>query len=355
MTDLADIFRQYGNRYVEKYNAQILPSHQKAMHNIINCRTPSLGGQSWRCDHCGNIHYSYHSCRNRHCPKCQNDRSDQWLQKQLELLLPIPYFMATITVPKGLRMLFRSHQKLCYNLLFRASVQAIMTLTNDPKYLGADVGMMGVLQTWARNLVYHPHIHFLITGGGVTPDGKRWKYASDNFLVHVKPLSILIRAKFKQALNSHPTFLKIPANVWKQSWVCHIEPVGSGEAILKYLTPYIFRVAISDKNILSCKDGKVSFRYKDAQTKTDRIRTMDVLDFIHTFLQHVLPRGFVKVRYFGFLATRKRSSLVYIKELINERFECKKIKSAKKPMTCPHCGHVLIFIAELPRHRGPPS
>jgi len=239
-------------------------------------------------------------------------------------------------------------------ILFQASAEAIMTLTNDPKYLGATVGMMGVLQTWTRNLCYHPHIHFLITGGGITPDGKRWKYASPKFLVHIKPLSILIRAKFKQALKNTTLYRQVPSIVWKQSWVCHIEPVGSGEAVLKYLTPYIFRVAISDKNILSCKDGKVTFRYKDAQTKTVKTCTVDAFAFIHLFLQHVLPRGFVKVRYFGFLATKKRSNLQYIKELIGKRLEYKKVDKGKKIMTCPDCGHVLILIAELPKRRGPP-
>lgn len=241
------------------------------MQDISRCRTPDLGGQTWLCEHCDTTHYSYHSCRNRHCPKCQNDRNSDWLQKQLDLLLPVPYFMATITVPDGLRTLFRRCQRKMYHLLFKTSAEAIMRLAKDPKYLGADIGLVGVLQTWARNLVYHPHIHFLIPGGGITKNGKRWKWANPNFFIHVKPLSRLIRGTFRKALTDTGLFDKVPSSVWKHEWVCHIEPVGTGQSALKYLTPYIFRVAISNNNILSLKQGKVTFRYKDGDSKTFRL------------------------------------------------------------------------------------
>lgn len=324
------------------------------MHHIASCRTPELGGQKWLCRKCGKVHYSYHSCRDRHCPKCQNDRIDEWLEKQFDLLLPVPYFMATVTVPEGLRRSCRSHQKRFYHLLFKVSSESLMLLAKDKRFLGADIGMMGVLQTWTRQLVYHPHIHFLIPGGGIK--NECWKYSKPDFLMHVKPLSRLIRRMFRQMLKEN-LFNLVPASVWRQEWVCHIEPVGNGEAVLKYLAPYVYRVAISDRNILKVENGMVTFRYKEQNNKSFRYCTVGAHEFLRRFLQHVLPKGFVKIRYFGFLATKKRFQLDQIKELIGRRL-CRKSlsypKRIKKPMMCPDCGSVLIFVCEIPRMRGPP-
>jgi hypothetical protein len=352
---MADIIRRYGTEYLNKFSESILPSHRKVMHHIASCRTPDMGGQKWLCSSCGKIHYSYHSCRNRHCPKCQNDRIDDWLEKQFELLLSVPYFMATVTVPEGLRSVFRSRQKTMYHLFFKASAEAIMCLAKDKRFLGADIGMMGILQTWTRQLVYHPHIHFLIPGGGIRKD--RWKYSRPDFLVHVKPLSRLIRRLFRKNLKQTDLFNQVPQSVWKKDWVCHIEPVGNGEAVLKYLAPYVYRVAVSDRNILSVKDKRVTFRYKDKENDRFKICALDAFEFLRRFLQHVLPKGFVKVRYFGFLATKKREHLDHIKELIGIRLSCKSSsypKKSKKPMMCPDCGCVLIFVCEIPGNRGPP-
>lgn len=313
MTTLADIIRQYGNDTITKFEPSILPSHYKAMQDIVNCRTSALGGQTWLCEECSKIHYSYHSCRNRHCPKCQNDRADQWLAKQYQILLPVNYFLATITVPKELRDVFYRHQRKLYSLLFQVAAKAIIILAKDRKYLGADIGLMGILHTWKRDIDYHPHIHFLIPGGGIIKNGKRWKWAKPGFLVHVRPLSRLIRRLFREALKGMALDFQVPASVWQKDWVCHIKPVGDGQAALKYLAPYIMRVAISDKNITSLNNDKVTFRYKDAQTQTVKTRTLDAVVFVHHFLQHVLPRGFVKVRYYGFLATKKRYELEHVK------------------------------------------
>ena len=354
---MADILRQHGTEYLQKYSLRIPPSHCKVIRHIVSCRTPDMGGQKWLCKACGRIHYSYHSCRDRHCPKCQNDRTDGWIKKQFELLLPVPYFMATITVPEGLRASFRSNQKGLYHLFFKASSKAIMLLAKDRRFLGAQIGMMGILQTWSRQLAYHPHIHFLIPGGGIRQKNGRWKYAKPDFLIHVKPLSRLIRRLFRQKINQTGLDQKIDPAVWKKDWVCHIEPVGNGEAVLKYLAPYVYRVAISDKNILSSADGQVTFRYRAAQSDAFKTSTMDALDFLSRFLQHVLPRGFVKIRYFGFLATKKRKHLDLIKERIGIRLSGNSFsypKKQNKPMTCPECGQVLVFVCEIPRYRGPP-
>jgi hypothetical protein len=354
---MADIIRRYGNQYIQKHSPEILPSHLKAMRHIAACRTPEMGGQKWLCPDCGKIHYSYHSCRNRHCPKCQNDRADQWIKKQLDLLLPVPYFMATITVPEGLRASFRSNQKSLYHLFFKASSEAIMLLAKDRRFLGAQIGMMGILQTWSRQLAYHPHIHFLIPGGGIRQKDNRWKYAKPDFLLHVKPLSKLIRRLFRQMIKQTGLYQKIDPSVWQKDWVCHVEPVGSGEAVLKYLAPYVYRVAISDKNILRSDDGRVTFRYRKSQNDTFCTTTMDALDFLSRFLQHVLPKGFVKVRYFGFLATKKRHHLVLIKEQVGQRLSIKSPdypQTIKKSLNCQNCGKILIFVCEIPRYRGPP-
>jgi len=361
VSSLADILRQYGTDY--HHQNHILPSHIKTMQDVIHCRTPDLGGQTWQCEHCGKIHYSYHSCRNRHCPKCQHDRAQNWLEQQVGLLLPVPYFMATVTVPEALRSAFRNRQKTIYPLLFKASAKALMTLARDKRFLGAEIGLIGVLQILrfaqdmlrTRMIAYHPHIHFLIPGGGVI--GNRWKWAKPDFLVHVRPLSRLIRRYFREALKQSDVYPQIPDSVWRQDWVCHIEPVGTGETALKYLAPYIFRVAISDRNILDVENGRVTFRYKDAKQDQFKNCTLDALEFIHRFLQHVLPRGFVKVRYFGFLATKKRSDLDFVKELIGRWLYRKSPPHPdRKPfvMRCPDCRAPMIFVCEIPKKRGPP-
>ena len=361
---MADILRRHGTVYLRKYERRILPSHRKVMRRITACRTPEMGGRKWRCGRCGKIHYSYHSCRDRHCPKCQTDRIGLWLDKQLALLLPVPYFMATVTVPEDLRPLFRSHQKRLYSLLFKTSAEAIMTLASDKRFLGADIGLMGILQTWTRKLAYHPHIHFLIPGGGMK--NGRWTYAKPNLLVHVKPLSRMIRRLFRERLQQTDLYESVPDSVWKQEWVCHIQPAGSGENALKYLAPYLYRGPLSDRNILSCENGRVRFRYRQQDRKDYQTCSLDTLEFIRLFLQHVLPKGFVRVRYFGFLATRKRADLPFIKERIGRRLSRQKDggliarknrthpTKPQKIMTCPCCGHALVFVCLIPKDRGPP-
>ena len=365
MSSLAEILRHHGTKYLKEYADKILPSHLKTIRHLTACRTPELGGQKWLCQKCGRIQYSYHSCRDRHCSKCQNDRTNDWLERQFNLLLPVPYFMATITVPETLRSLFRSHQKKMYHLLFKASAEAIITLALDKRFLGADIGLIGVLQTWSRMLIYHPHIHFLIPGGGIK--NGRWKYAKPNLFVHVKPLSRMIRRIFQDLLKQTDLYELVSKSVWKQEWVCHIQPVGSGEATLKYLAPYVYRGPISDRNILKYNNDRVIFRYKDQNSKDFKTCCLDVLEFIRRYLQHVLPKGFVRIRYFGFLATKKRADLEHIKELIGKRLSRQKNggltapkshsspMKPKKVMTCTHCGQLLIFICEIPRLRGPPS
>jgi hypothetical protein len=355
VSSLAEIVCQYGSQYLETYQDRILPSHRKVMRHIASCRTPQMGGQKYLCPGCGKIHYSYHSCRDRHCPKCQNDRVDHWLAEQFTLLLSVPYFMVTVTVPEQLRSLFRRHQKILYHLFFKVSAAAIMLLAKDKRFLGADIGLMGVLQTWTRQLIYHPHIHFLIPGGGII--NNRWKYCKPDFFVHGKPLARLIRGKFRAALKKEGLTHLVPQTVWRQDWVCDVKAVGNGTAVLKYLAPYVYRIAISDRNILKLENGLVTFRYKDRQQNEYKTCTLPVFEFLRRYLQHVLPRGFVKVRYFGYLATRKREQLGVVKELIGIRLEDCSLtfpEIEKQPMICPDCGQVMVLIGEIPRFRGPP-
>lgn len=208
----------------------MLPSHERAIRDILRCRTDALGGEVMLCPRCGKKQYKYHSCLNRHCPKCQNDRTDRWLKKQLAWLLPTTYFMATFTLPDPLRQLARSHQKTLYHLLFTASQQALQKLAQDPKYIGGQIGMLGVLQTWRRDMGYHPHIHYLIPGGGLAPDGKTWLEVKGDYLMPEKALAIIFRAKFRDLLRKTDLFAGVPASVWRQGWC--VGPQVSGPVYL---------------------------------------------------------------------------------------------------------------------------
>ena len=260
MVELADIFRIHGSQYRARFKNHMLPNHLKAMQAIEECRTEALGGHVYFCEKCGENHYSYHSCKNRHCPKCQNDSANEWLQKQQELLLTGTHFMNTWTLPDSLRQLARNNQKIMYNILFKASAATLQKLALDPRYVGGEIGMMGVLHTWRRDIGYHPHIHYIISAGGLSPDGTQWLFAGKNFLLPVKALSIIFRAKFRDELKKTKLFNAVPADTWKKDLVVHSKPVGSGIHAFKYLAPYIFRIAISNKRILKLQDGMVTFQ-----------------------------------------------------------------------------------------------
>jgi hypothetical protein len=236
VTELSDIFQQQGDHYRKLYENRMLPSHRQAMRDVECCRTASLGGHVYSCPECDQVQYQYHSCRNRHCPKCQVRKGEEWLEKQQDLLLPVPYFLLTFTLPDDLRTLARSQQRLLYNTLFRTSAVAAQKLALDPRYVGGQIGMVGVLHTWGRDLTYHPHVHYLVPAGGIGNDGE-WLPVRNNFLLPVKALSKIFRAKFRGALQEEDCFEKIPAQVWRQDWVVHCKQVGRGMGALKYLAP----------------------------------------------------------------------------------------------------------------------
>lgn len=314
MTELAEIFRRYGPQYREKYGARMLPSHRRAMRAVERCRTAALGGHVYHCLECDESQYQYHSCRNRHCPKCQNGKGQAWLEQQQALRLPVPYFLLTFTLPGELREVARSHQKLVYDLLFRASAAAVQQLARDPRFVGGQVGLVGVLHTWGRNLSYHPHVHYLVPAVGMAADGQVRPSSSKNFLVPVKALSKIFRAKFRDALRQTNCYALVPESVWEQEWLVHCQPVGDGVRALKYLAPYIFRVAISNQRIIKLADGKVTFRYRVSDTGKSRTCILPAEEFIRRFLQHVLPKGFVKVRYYGFFSAGLRPKLTAVRQ-----------------------------------------
>ncbi len=357
MVTLADIFHQYGTAYREKYGEKMLPSHQQAMRAIEQCRTLAMGGHVYRCPDCEHDDYRYHSCRNRHCPQCQYQTGQQWLQKQQALLLPVPYFLLTFTLPAELRPLARSNQRLVYDLLFRSAAAATQLLAQDPRFVGGKIGMVGVLHTWGRNLSYHPHVHFLAPSGGLDSDGETWLQGKHNFFVHVKALSPIFRAKFRDLLRSTDLFDQVAAETWTRDWVVHCKPVGDGRAALNYLAPYIFRVAISNQRIIKLADDKVTFRYRESDTGRWKTCKLSAERFIHRFLQHVLPKGFVKVRYYGLFAPCNRRHLTAIRQQINDvaannpqQSTTELATPTSEPLHCPACGQPMRLLKRLP-HR----
>lgn len=363
--ELADIFRQYGPAYRRKYAPRLLPSHQRAMRAIERCRTEALGGHVFACPTCSEVRYSYHSCRNRHCPKCQHQQTQDWLETQQGLLLNAPYFLLTFTLPSQLRLLASQNQKLIYSLLFRASAQAVQQLARDPRFVGGQIGLVGILHTWTRNLIYHPHVHYLAPGGGVGSDGRSWLPARKNFFLPVKALSKLFRAAFQRALRNTALYAHIPPKVWRRAWVVHCKGVGNGQAALKYLAPYIHRVAISNRRLLSLTQGnlenaQVTFQYRPSDTGKLKTCTLSVEHFIQRFLQHALPRGFVKVRYFGFFGATLRSRLTALQQNLQPDTVPPETEQSDQPTTnpspppswldnmlCPKCGQLMLFQRSL--------
>jgi len=373
MLELADIVRAYGPAYRATYGDRMLPSHTKALEDIAHCRTAALGGEVYWCPQCEDYLYSYHSCDNRHCPKCESDRADHWRDRQLDHLLPVPYFLVTCTLPHTLNPLARSHQKLVYDLLFTTSADALQTLARNPQWLGGQIGMIGVLHTWDRSMGYHLHVHYLVPAGGVDPTTGAWTPAHPKFLVPGSALREVFRAKFRDALKAAAPdlFAQVPPDTWTTNWVVHCQPVGDGRTALKYLAPYVYRVALSNRRLVSLDHGTVTFRYKPRH-KPWKTMTLDALAFIQRFLQHVLPKGFQKVRSFGFLHPSARTRFTALQAHLEATVttEAAVTVAAATPATdtpsplrhapdapgvCPQCRSPLQYVGRLPRPpRGPP-
>lgn len=357
MVELADIFRRYGPDYIERFGARMLPSHRRAMQDIVACRTEQMGGQLYRCENpdCEQFVYAYHSCGNRSCPKCGQDKTQRWIEKQHNLLLAIHYFLVTFTLPCELRPIARSNQKTIYDLLFRSSAAGLQKLAKDPRFVGGDIGMIGGLHTWRRDMGYHPHVHFIVPGGGLSPDRSKWLPANADFFVPVQALSPIFRAKFRDGLKKTDLFNAVPTDVWQKDWVVHCKPVGNGDSALKYLAPYVYRVAITNNRIEKLENDQVTFRFKNSDTEQWQTATVPALKFIHRFLQHVLPKNFVKIRYFGFLSPNSRNLLAVAKYLLGDTTASQVTPTDHQPYTCPHCGAKLRWLEPLPKStRAPP-
>jgi hypothetical protein len=308
-TELADVVRRFGPEYASQYGSVMMPSQKRALADITACCTRELGGRLYGCDDCRGTFWSFHCCRNRSCPKCHGRQTQEWLDKREAELLPCDYFHAVATVPSQLRDAFRRDQKFLYGLFMRVAAEAVKELCANKRHLGALPGILSVLHTWNGELGYHVHVHMLITGGGITPDGAHFEPSRGKFLVPVSLLSRKIAAKFRDALKEEKPslFASLPESVWRREWVSFCKHYGHGnDAVLKYLSRYVFRMAISNARILGMDDTHVVFRSKDRSTDTWRTIRLPGVEFLRRFLQHVLPRGFHKVRYYGLWHHSKR-------------------------------------------------
>ena len=363
MPTVADVLRRYGGEYLERFGVAMPMQHRKVLRAIMACRTGELGIVFYACSSCGRTHAMGRSCGNRHCPTCQKDKTKAWLEKQTARLLPCPYFLLTFTLPAELRVFVRANQRVCYAALFEASAEAIKLLAADPKYVGTkSPGFFGVLHTWGRTLEYHPHVHYVVPGGGGSDDGSEWLASRTDFFVPVKALSKIFRAKFRDAMRREGVLHQIDPAVWHRDWVVNSQAVGDGRTSLRYLAPYVFRVAISDHRIVSCANGSVTFSYRKSGTCHWRKMTLDALEFIRRFLQHVLPTGFQKVRHYGFLSPNSRPSIEAVRWLVTlhngETFlllaQTTSIKACTPNRRCAECGGPVRIILVIP-HRPPPA
>ena len=353
MSAIQEIFRQYSAQYLDQYSHNIPSEHRKVISAIDNCRNGNFGSLYYTCSPCRLEHILPCSCGNRHCPTCQNEKASLWLDKMKKKLLPCSYFMITFTVPQELRDFIRSNQRIAYTAMFDSAAQALKNLARDPRFVGADqIGFFGVLHTWGRTLNYHPHIHFIVPAGGLSPDRKQWLASKPDFFVRVEPLSIIYKAKFRDEMKEAGLFSQIDSVVWSKPWIVNSQAVGDGRASIKYLTPYVFRVAISNSRIVCSKGGKVTFKYRKSGSNRWRQMTVSAMEFIRRFLQHVLPIGFMKIRHYGFLSGSSKTPLENIRALICVLFEIvcrivdgKKVKpTVSRGPKCTSCGCKLFLV-----------
>jgi hypothetical protein len=352
LVPLAEVLRRHWPAYERKFRARLLPSHQRAVSAILSCRTAAMGGQLYQCE-CGRLHFAYHSCNHRACPRCGHADATEWLEHQRRKLLPVPYYLITFTVPEQLRWIIRSNQKVLYALLLRQSAGALQDVARTHKDLGAELGLMAVLQTWTRDLRFHPHVHCVVPAGGLSPDGLRWvRPKRHDYFLPQAVLAMRFRTRLKQTLQQdHPElFIQIPRVVWSLDWVADVQPVGSGEPALKYLAAYVYRTAFSAERIVADDGRNITFTYRDGKTRRTRTLRLPAESFLHRFLQHVLPRNFQRVRYFGWLSPAAKAKFERIAALLDWRAPPHQpsTKDSQLP-ECPCCKKPMRLIGRLPR------
>lgn len=372
--EVADIIRQYGGSFIQRNRSWLTWLHLRVLIAIECCRTATLGGHLDRCSGCGHEVISYNSCRNRHCPKCQTNARDKWLAERSKELLPVSYVHVVFTLPHELSWLALQNKKVVYDLLFRASAATLLEIAADPKHLGAEIGFLSVLHTWGQNLLHHPHVHCVIPSGGLSLDHQHWIRPRYAFFLPVKILGRVFRGKFVtglkhafgegqlvfpgslQPLAREKAFHAFLRPLFRQDWVVYAKrPFGGPEHVLQYLARYTHRVAISNHRIVSVADGKVTFRWKDyAHGGKQRKMTVDAEEFLRRFMLHILPRRFVRIRFSGFLANRRRKQLLPLcRELLESNphpnSPVPRGTDAKPTSTwlCPHCGGAMVVIEKL--------
>ncbi len=372
--EVADIIRAQGKRFIENNRSWLRWPHLKVMRAIERCRTAALGGHRDRCERCGHTAISFNSCRNRHCPKCQTNAREKWLAARSQELLAVPYVHVVFTLPHQLAPLAFHNQRILYGLLFRASAATLLEIAADPKHLGAGIGFLSVLHTWGQNLLHHPHVHCVIPAGGLSPDHQHWVHPRYPFFLPVKVLSRVFRGKFvaglKRAfrkgklvfpgslrtLSQEQAFRSFLRPLFRQDWVVYAKrPFGGPQHVLQYLARYTHRVAISNHRLLDFTGGQVTFRWKDyAHGNKKRKMTLTADEFLRRFLLHTLPRSFVRIRSFGFLANRRRAALLPLcQQLLGTN---PRPRAATPPATqagppaawlCPRCGAPMVIIERL--------
>jgi hypothetical protein len=370
--EVADILRAHGDRFLDRYRSSFGFQQLKAFRAIQRCRTAALGGHRDACQRCGYQTISYNSCRNRHCPKCQAQARERWLAARERELLATSYFHAVFTVPHELNVLALENPRLFYDLLFTATAQTLLEIASDPKHLGAEIGMIAILHTWGQNLLLHPHIHCVIPAGGLSPDHQRWIRPRYPFFLPVKVLSRVFRGKFLAALKrlhrhkklqcagpaaalvEYKQFAKLLRRLHRHDWVVYAKRAFGGPMqVLRYLGRYTHRVAISNHRLLAFDQERVTFRWKDyARGGKQGQMTLAATEFLRRFFLHVLPKGFVRIRHFGFLANRFRASRLALgRQLLasgdstEQEVKTNNARSESSSLWhCPRCGASMIVI-----------
>ena len=360
MGEIQKIFIEYGPEYLDRFGDSMPLNHKAVIDAIIQCRTQACGITVYECEECGEVHHFYRSCGNRHCPSCQHQKALEWMDRQLEKALPGHHFMVTFTVPEEIRAFIRSHQSDAYSAMFKASAETLKKLAKDEEYIGGDTtGFFGVLHTWGRTLQFHPHIHYVVPGGALSAEDGRWHPSRADFLLPVRAMSKIYKAKFRDMMIKNGLFDLIPAEAWEKDWNVNVQATGQSERTIRYLSRYVFQVAISDYRIVKVEAGKVTFRYRKPGSTRDRRMTLDAMEFIRRFLQHVLPTGFMKVRYYGFLNPNAAVKLDDVRcaielcngfEITTPEFETAPVE----PLYCPSCGGKLKYLCSVLPHEMPP-
>ena len=337
---LASIINQYHDAFITRYGDTVLPGHLKAIQAIRSCRTSDCGELYVQCPGCGHAQWRPLSCGHRSCPQCQNHEVNQWIDRQQAKLLPVPYFMVTFTLPRELRPLAWNHQKTVYSILFSCAANTLKDFGLNPKNLGAEIGLTMVLHTNSRKLDYHPHVHAVVPGGGVDKKKRQWKKKKSKYLFNLKAMAKVFRARFLTALNEAK--LSIPRSV-PGEWVVDCSQVGKGISALKYLSRYLYRGVISEKNIILNQNGQITFRYIESKTGKTQYRTLKGEDFLFLILQHVLPKGFRRVRDYGFLHSNAKKLLVVVQLIL--RVFLNVIKERPRPVfKCSCCQTPMIIL-----------